>query len=488
MSEGPAGHESGGSSIGFVSPKPVHVRRFFQEFLVDILGGLVPGIVLWMGTLAALVLPLYVASKAAARDTLEIRGETVKELLELGGTLNATVWFFIFLGIIIVVYVFGHLFYRRDPKDPDRASVAKLQSRDVNDAFSIVRDPEAWRTSKFKDCEAPALPERRLALPWLGPSVADRKQLLSALTPSFRNNYGIETADDCEFPYDHFAHYLAKRGLTYLMPLVTWRPNAHSEGRRSKLYINILKERVTHLFPERSRSIVKNEAHVRLASGTWHVAGTLERIALLGAAISLLAVSIEILGRHRSLTDVWSAAWLWSLLLPAAVMLLCTYSRRWIETFFHYQRMREVVYVLETAYFSFRDHTELLGPPFPCRRNGWRPVGRATETRRKLLIDNRLSGIWVDRSDDWSGIGVEVEETTGLQTGEPVSISLSDGTNTGESIKGTLIHVTPREPKVWHIGMRLAEASRQTLRRACEFTLPPSPTAPAQPDQNGRPH
>lgn len=54
----------------------------------------------------------------------------------------------------------------------------------------------------------------------------------------------------------------------------------------------------------------------------------------------------------------------WNILSPSAVFLVALFLRRKINAFYHYQRMREVDFVLETAFTAFSGQFGLLDPPF----------------------------------------------------------------------------------------------------------------------------
>lgn len=49
---------------------------------------------------------------------------------------------------------------------------------------------------------------------------------------------------------------------------------------------------------------------------------------------------------------------------PIFVFVLSWFAWRTIRGFLHYQRLREVFFVLETAYTAFRGKYDLLKPPF----------------------------------------------------------------------------------------------------------------------------
>jgi hypothetical protein len=122
--------------------------------------------------------------------------------------------------------------------------------------------------------------------------------------------------------------------------------------------------------PQKCRQIVHNEAHIRLASGTWYVAKALRGLALVGLAMVVFAVAYSAI----SVKTGWSIDWqvviqapgrqFWTILSPLVVLIVARYLRRKIDCFYHYQRMREVDFVLETAFAAFQGQDKLLGAPF----------------------------------------------------------------------------------------------------------------------------
>jgi hypothetical protein len=68
-------------------------------------------------------------------------------------------------------------------------------------------------------------------------------------------------------------------------------------------------------------------------------------------------------------------------LAPIIVAIFSAYSWWAIRGFLHYQRMREVIFVLETAFTAFHQNFELLNPPFEGlgagNNNGIPPRGGA---------------------------------------------------------------------------------------------------------------
>jgi hypothetical protein len=116
--------------------------------------------------------------------------------------------------------------------------------------------------------------------------------------------------------------------------------------------------------PSEMPEIIKNEAHARLMNSLWFAAKSLMRISWFVLAYCILRawfvpVLMNILARYESTTRLVRA--LESIkredsyfLLLALVSLLhiiaAWYIKRSIRQCFHYLRVREIVFVLETAY------------------------------------------------------------------------------------------------------------------------------------------
>jgi len=356
-----------------------------HEYLVDILGGLVPGILLAMGTTVSMVPPLLDAHRWLARAQPGAV-EPVVHLAEALGRLQSwpsTPLFFLCIGVALMTYVAGHVFYRRDPKKPDQASFRLLERQKIVELLQERRD--AGRT------DLPAGVRRALRSwgYWFLVRIGEPRRLLgsaegdqAALSDYLTKDLGAPSAEKCEFPYPNFLDYLTKRGLDHLKPLVKWDPHT-----RSKLWVNILKVRLLLHHPHKCRQIVRNEAHIRLASGTWYVAGTLRRLAVLGLGLVVAVVLASALAAGPG----WRIDWhlvasapgrhFWTFLSPLVVLVVAWYLRRKIDGFYHYQRMREVDWVLETAFTAFRRTRDPLSPPFDLPAEERPPAALAPERR-----------------------------------------------------------------------------------------------------------
>jgi hypothetical protein len=273
-------------------------RVSIRELVVDFLGSLVPGLIFVIAAIATFLWPLKAALQLllsrldpAAFDTFYANAETLLTSLRIELTL-----FFIMLS-----YVAGSMFYRQDPKKPDLKSF-----HTVKNSIDLTK--------------------------WVA-----------------RND------EDCEFPYNQFHVYLESRGLHHLVPLAPWSQPDSKGVKRTKNFVNMLKMRLLFHHSKHLGNITRNEAHIRLMSSTWYMAGQLRRVAR--AAVILSAIT-SVLAAILSWRDALQMA------VPAVPALVVWYVAHWsqrtIEQFLHYQRVREVIFVLETAYIAFYDEPKLL--------------------------------------------------------------------------------------------------------------------------------
>ena len=299
-----------GETISHDLPE-LRARFAVQDFLVDLLGGLVPGLLFLFGlafSILPVILLVYAALLGAPRITF---GSFVAKALEATKQTPNTIWIAGFFVLVTIAYVVGHFFYRRGPKTPDQES------------FRRIKDP-------------------------------------SKTEQELKNELGCSTYGDCEFPYPNLDDYLRKRGHDHLLPFVRWRGG---NTLRSKTYINLLKIRLRYHYPEKCSEVIKNEAHVRLSSSTWYVARAL-RFCSLGAIGFLFLSLCTLLAVRPDAYESWLRAIVAAIIMPISVEALAEFGRTRIEKILHYQRMREVFFVLETSYIAFSNNPEALDPPF----------------------------------------------------------------------------------------------------------------------------
>ncbi len=296
---------------------PLRARIPVRELLVDLLGGLLPGTLYVLGLIPAFFVPtaflLVALDKGRASSPLEWNLPD-----------SAVFWLAMFLLILMAAYTAGHLFFRQSPKKPDEKSVRRTRAH--LEPGAAVRVPPS---------EAPDSVRERFRR-WLLPRVPN-----------------------VEFPYLHLRDYLKHRGLSHLASLVPWDgTDAETYARRSKHFINMLKIRLEFSFPERMGRLIRNEAHVRLSSSTWYVARSLQTAALVGLVLAAASNGLLLIQEGH----VLAFPQLTILALPIIVVGVAEVVRRKVERVLYYQRVREVVFILETAYWASKllDWPEML--------------------------------------------------------------------------------------------------------------------------------
>lgn len=295
-------------------------QRFsFFDFIVEFLGSLLPGIVFTVAAIFALAWPFWAVVEAASGGQYtgavnSIPAEIIKNA-ELG-TLVA---------LLCISYVLGHLFFRQDPNDADRASFLRLRNALIN------------QQSRAGDAKPPE----------------------EDLNTQLRKEYACEDEADVKFPYPYLADYLEQRGLRHLMWFVLWREKGN-KALRTKNYINVLKIRLGYYRPGQCISIARNEAHIRLISSTWHLCRGLILVSAVGLTFALIRVMVL---QGSMLTRIEETLAL--LAQPVLVLAAAGYIRWKTEKPLHYMRLREIIFVLETAYTAFRQEPRLIRDVFP---------------------------------------------------------------------------------------------------------------------------
>jgi hypothetical protein len=318
-----------------------------DEFIVEFLGSLVPGI-LFAVSLILIFVPSFCAffSVLGKEPTPYSLTSILVKFLYSAKETPYMIWFGIIMIGLILSYLFGHLFYRCDPKVPNQKSFSRITKERkpfkkwLTELLIRIKEGNTGDQKKEED-------EKDKRKQWL------------------RENFACESEEDCEFPFSYMHKYLELRGHTHLLPLVKWTKN---RDHRSKTIINLFKIRLQYYFPEQYRRILRNEAHVRLSTSAWYMAGASVKFASIGIAICFISAVLyflKFLYYNSSsgnsiiffdLLDFLSHA----LFLPLVVYFFSLYLIFKLEKFIHYQRIREVFYVLELTYTSLNDYPKLL--------------------------------------------------------------------------------------------------------------------------------
>jgi hypothetical protein len=180
--------------------------------------------------------------------------------------------------------------------------------------------------------------------------------------------------EEVHWPYKDFKKYLENR-LPYLSELVVWgdeeeksrsedkdinkdkdkdkdKDENRIEGRirRSKIVMNVIKDAIHFHFYEKYATIARNEAHIRLMSSTWYMCKNLMRITLISAILSLLAIAYPMVLKTDLLLPLQRIIFVASFWLYIISYLIFRWIKWSIECSLHYQRIREIVFILNTAF------------------------------------------------------------------------------------------------------------------------------------------
>ncbi len=283
------------------------VRGTIRDFvlpIVEFLGILVPGVIFIFAFIPATIFPLASLLEVVGQDSFSgilLDKELFTHLISPSfGTL------FI---LVVFSYVAGHLFFRQDPKIPDEHSFVRVKETIKEEGpVRLGKEEKGFNESKNQP-----------------------------------NKYNLE------FPYRYLKEYLSDRGMDHLAEMIPWSGNDPDSYRlRTKHFINVLKVRLEFLFPYQYLRIQRNEAHVRLMSSMWYAGKSLIWVASIGSIFGSLAVGITMFASKSA----WPIPYVSSIIAPFLVLFLSLFLKRHIESFLHYQRIREIVFILETAYFA----------------------------------------------------------------------------------------------------------------------------------------
>jgi len=324
-------------------------QSVLKELYIDLLGSLVPGLFTVILGFAIVLVTASTVYNLVYRQFVSI----TQVLISLQALLER-IHYEIAVVIVVSSYVIGAIFYRQDPKRPDSLSALYV-----------------WLTAKGSDRPGLAVQDRNAkgytdAAKPKCVNVAVWKKWIGRALPRFYIWMWGEGID-AQFPYLCMRCYLASRGLTHLLNYLPWCPEKPDTLKlRTKMFINILKIRLGASDPRFGRDIVRNEAHVRLATSVWYSAFALSRL-----GISCLVVLVGCL-LYQNQTDVHSNCipFVFSKCLSyvlrdffppimyspivfiSVVVALCGVMKYELRRCIHYMRVREVVYVLESAHLA----------------------------------------------------------------------------------------------------------------------------------------
>ena len=249
---------------------------------------------------------------------------------------------------LIFSYVVGHIFYRQDIKEPDLRSFEKTSERYKNiGPVSMDMYKKFKRITEF-DCK------KYLKLCYIQYFLRKR-DLIKRIKRNRKETINIYR-EHVKFPYGRLKEYMKNRGLDHLASIILWDDEKENDNYRykSKHFISILKIRLEFTFPRQYVKIQKNEAHVRLMSSTWYVLATITYISLTAFDVSVFTyICADFYLKFLIEEDVVRLLYFFYFMFPTVAVFLVSYHLMFkIENFLHHQRMREIIFILEMAYFA----------------------------------------------------------------------------------------------------------------------------------------
>lgn len=289
---------------------------------VELLGTLVPGLFAVLLGSAILILT-FGSIYAIIFESGDEEFGLLKNLNDVLGNLH----YEIAVITLVASYVIGSVFFRRDPKKPDATSAVY-----------------AWMHSSATERRGLAVQSEKCQ--WEKPRKPRWWDDIKAfMRPGkYLHKYNLKA----EFPYLNFRCYLGARRVSHLTKHIPWCPKVKGTFEcRTKMFINMLKVRLQAFAPRLCWDIIRNEAHVRLATSVWYVANWL----IFLSVISLGFLLATVVKHHdeEALRTAYPAG-----VLSFLVFFLCVVMKFHLRKCIHYMRVREVFYVLETAHIAQR--------------------------------------------------------------------------------------------------------------------------------------
>jgi hypothetical protein len=235
--------------------------RAIREFTIEFMGSLVPGAFFLM----LIVPPLMTSGWALACQlscglTVEGLGQWLGMLGDLSGAIT--------VGFFVLSLVVGQTLFRMDPKRPDEISARRIVRR-----HWTQEDADNWVVKEERRSGSPPSLDRQpdgmgsVAWWWRKQSRGGR---VARWARGKWQGWFSAAFMDVQFPYRYLPDYLERRSLGYLAQKVPWYGKPPDRrANRSKTFINVLKARLSFLFPERCGQIIRNEAEIRLAASVW---------------------------------------------------------------------------------------------------------------------------------------------------------------------------------------------------------------------------
>lgn len=278
---------------GIDKPIEVRVGKYTRayDYFVDFFGIFIPGLTFY----SIFILLLFGFSFLISSYGIELKIEFFKNLFDLKFEFSIV--------FLVLSYVVGFIFFRKGPKKADVKSVSTI----------------------WEDIEKDNPPI----------DIEEKSNL----------------EEKVQWPYEYLKRYLSKR-LPHLAELVPWDPKECKVAGekcflRTKHFMNVLKEQIRFYMPDKYFIVARNEAHVRLSSSVWYVMKSLFVISI----FAFIAIGVIYIIKLTNITNpITHFLFRTYLLFSFSVIVLSKFIQREIQKFLFYQRVREIVYILNIAY------------------------------------------------------------------------------------------------------------------------------------------
>ena len=288
--------------------------RFLRVGVINVLGVMVPGILLIFLLMVGFVFPVIIAALPLGQVT--VGSDATVSWERVGAVWSANKALLLFLAAVMG-YVAGYVVRLSTPDSLDRIS-ADMVLRKMDDEYSV-------------DTHVPGARER--------PSVAEACRCGTAAAA---DHWPYRGEPGNKFPYYHFKDYLLWRGLNECAGFVAWAsPEDAGSARRSKTHVHMMRLEVQAKSPELAGILESNEAHVRLMFGTWVAVKTCLPFVILGAGICIVGLAVT---RYAEVEV--SPPFVMALIVCSCLLVAMLWARTRIEHLFHYQRVRELLYII----------------------------------------------------------------------------------------------------------------------------------------------
>jgi hypothetical protein len=147
--------------------------------------------------------------------------------------------------------------------------------------------------------------------------------------------------------------------------------------------MNILKDNIRFYLPDKYFTIARNEAHVRLSSSIWYAMRYLFRV----SGITLILASVTLYyfsGKNPN-------HFCYFYIVFCILVIICAgFVKREIQKVLFYQRIREIVFILNTTYQAIKEVPN-FGTEFIIE-GAWKKedIDYIRESTKKLLLENEL--------------------------------------------------------------------------------------------------